>query len=81
MDSTINTVGDVVVVDYQLRDYEELIVRASQWKLRMRLLTCGDEAIRFSKALFDGLWLINVQLPDMTGVDLLRFIRERDPNA
>ena len=81
MDKITNTTSDVVVVDPQPQDYETLVLGASQWNLRIRLFTSGDEAIRAPTALFDGLWVVNMQLPDMSGVDLLLLVRERDPNA
>jgi DNA-binding response OmpR family regulator len=81
MDSTINAVSDVIIVDPKLQDYEQLIVVAAEWNIRTCLLRCGEEALRVYTALFDGLWLINTRIPDMSGVDLLQSIRERDPYA
>ncbi|MCH2115644.1 MAG: response regulator [Pirellulales bacterium] len=81
MDSTINAVSDVIVVDPNLQDYKQFTEVAAKWKIRTSLLRSGEEALRVYRALFDGLWLINTRIPDMAGVDLLQLIRERDPYA
>lgn len=81
MNSITTLTSDVVVVDQHPRDYVNLIAGAARRKLRIRLFKSGDEAIHSASVFFDGLWLINTRLPDMSGIDLLRLIRERDPTA
>ncbi|MCA9232291.1 MAG: response regulator [Planctomycetales bacterium] len=74
-------VSNIVVVDSQPQDYETLIARASDWSYQFQVFTSGSQAMQASLALFDGLWLINTRLSDMSGIELLLLIRERDPNA
>lgn len=81
MDSIICATSDVLVVDPRPQDYEKLVSSESHRNLRIQFVTSGDEALRSATAFFDRLWLINTRLPDMTGVDLLLLIRDRNPNA
>lgn len=69
-------VSNIVVVDSQPQDYETLIARASDWSYQFQVFTSGSQAMQASLALFDGLWLINTRLSDMSGIELLLLIRE-----
>ena len=73
--------GNVIVVDPQPEDYTEIVSSVDERQLRLHLFATGDEAIRSSAATWCELWLVNMQLPDMTGIELMSLIRERDPQA
>jgi len=81
MKNNLGTICDVIVVDPKPQDYEKLVSSQSPRDLQIRFMTSGDEALRSATRIFDGLWLINTRLPDMTGVNLLMLIHQRDPKA
>jgi len=68
---------DLVVVDSQPQDYQSLLTKLSCWRVRCHLYFTGDEAFRRAGVSTTDLWLINTQLPDMQGVELLQLVRQR----
>ena len=68
---------DLVVVDSQPEDYQSLLAELSCWRVHCHLYSTGDEALRRTGVSTTGPWLINTQLPDMQGVELLKLVRQR----
>lgn len=72
MKSTQLRLRRIIVVDPKVDDYEPLLAWTPLW-----LFTTGDAALRAYDPLALRLWMINVQLPDVSGIGLLTLIRAR----
>ena len=81
MPTTIMKTKDLLVVDLRPDDYLQLAAEVDAAEYRFLYATCGDEALRIPRKSLFGLWLINIDLPDMSGLDLLALVRSRDPGA
>ena len=66
--------GRLVIVDPRLDDYRELVEPARKHLLRLTLTTTGSNALRLVPSFADAMWLLNPQLPDMNGLDLLEML-------
>jgi len=64
----------LVIVDPLLDDYRDLVGPARQHLLRLTLTTTGSNALRLVPSFADAVWLLNPQLPDMDGLDLLEML-------
>jgi DNA-binding response OmpR family regulator len=71
----------VVIADKKLDDYGALIVELSERGVRVGLFSTGEEALRAANGNAATLWVVNVNLPDMTGVALLKLVRRRLPRS
>jgi DNA-binding response OmpR family regulator len=71
----------VVVADKTLDDYGPLVVELSERGMRVGLFSTGEEALRAASGNAATLWVVNVKLPDMTGVALLKLVRRRLPRS
>ena len=71
----------VVVADTKLEDYGPLVVELSERGVRVGLFSTGEEALRAAGGNAATVWLVNVNLPDMSGVGLLKLVRRRLPRA
>ncbi|HEX6961043.1 MAG TPA: response regulator [Lacipirellula sp.] len=60
------------MVDLNVDDYQPLLASTP-----LRLFATGDAALRVYEPHVPSLWMINVQLPDMSGIGLLTLIRAR----
>jgi DNA-binding response OmpR family regulator len=65
----------VVIADKKLDDYGALVVELSERGVRVGLFSTGEEALRAANGNPATLWVVNVKLPDMTGVALLKLVR------
>ena len=72
---------NVIIVDPQPNDYSELLPVAERRKSRVDFFTTGDAALRNAKAKPRTCWLINLRLPDMSGLDLYELLRNRTAGA
>lgn len=68
------TLFDLFVVDSRPQDYDALIPAAEAESFATHVATSGEDALRLPRRTSSGLWLINTQLPDMAGVDLLSLL-------
>jgi DNA-binding response OmpR family regulator len=68
---------DLVVVDANLDDYDLLAGECHRQGNRIRLCPTGEHALQAAVASSSTLWMINVRLPDMTGIHLLGLVRRR----
>lgn len=81
MPTTTSQATNLLVVDPCPDDYQELATELRSADYQLQFANCGDEALRASNVSPAGLWLINFQLPDMTGLELLTHVRSRNPDA
>ncbi|QDS98073.1 response regulator [Adhaeretor mobilis] len=81
MPTTTSATTDIRVVDPRPDDYSQLAAELAASEVRIHIATSGEEALRLPAMTGVGLWLINFKLPDMTGVELLSQICERDRNS
>ena len=72
---------DVFVVDPQPVDYQPLATAMAADGFVFQFATSGNEALRFSPAGSARVWLVNIELPDMTGFDLCRLVHGRRAGA
>ncbi len=71
------TEAEIVVVDEHPGDYAELIDQLHDTGFRFRLVATGREALRLLPRNSAALWLVNVQLPDMSGFELFQSLHNR----
>ncbi len=71
----------VYVVDSRPQDYAELAKRFAEHELQLQIFGAGREALRSGAVQPPDLWIINLDLPDMSGPDLLAMLRWRSLGA
>jgi DNA-binding response OmpR family regulator len=67
----------LIVVDPNSADYDSLLADSH----RTVLLASGHEALQADAHRGAIVWMINVRLPDMPGVELLKLLRRRLPRC
>lgn len=77
MNSTIRRIDDLAIVDAAPHDYAPLLSGDRFDDLTCRRYTTGDAAIRDIDSTRATLWMVNLRLPDMTGVSFLQLLRQR----
>ena len=65
----------IAIVDSSPEDYIELLAAADRPGVSIHFLISGNDALRFARRYHSGLWVINSQLPDMSGFDLAEMLR------
>jgi DNA-binding response OmpR family regulator len=68
-------VGDLLIVDACPDDYVALVNQLERQEMQVSLFSSGEEALRANRVGHALLWIVNVRLPDMSGVSLLEHIR------
>lgn len=71
----------VFVVDANADDYSELRENMTQDGYRVEVCTSGRAALRHDPTNAPELWVVNMNLPDMSGPDLLSMLRWRYPGV
>ena len=71
----------VCVVDASPDDYETISHGVDEEGAKFVFKRTGRDALRLSPAANPELWIINMHLPDMSGVDLHSMIRARYPGV
>ena len=71
----------VCVVDTDFGDYSHLLAERKLRGLEWELIGSGREALRQLQRDPVTLWVINVQLPDMSGAELCQMIKSQNPSA
>jgi DNA-binding response OmpR family regulator len=69
--------SEVLVVDANLGDYDLVAGELKHDAVRLRLFSTGEDALRWAGTCASTLWVINIHLPDMSGISLLRHLRRR----
>lgn len=67
----------VCIVDNRPSDYRRLAHEVTDPMVRIVFFRTGQEALQMARATDATVWLINLQLPDMSGVDLQTMLRAR----
>jgi DNA-binding response OmpR family regulator len=68
---------DVVVVDANPEDYQPILAELAARRARVHLFETGEDAVRTPGAQPSTLWVMNMRLPDMSGIGLLSLVRRR----
>jgi DNA-binding response OmpR family regulator len=71
----------VVIADKNLDDFGPLVIELSERGVRVGLFSTGEDALRAANGNAATLWVVNVKLPDMPGVALLKLVRRRLPRS
>ena len=71
----------IIIVDSTPQDYNALLAAAGAPGVSIHFLVSGNDALRFVKRNPSGLWVINTQLPDVSGFDLAQMLRSVRPSA
>jgi len=71
----------ICVVDAQPVDYDGIAQTALTEDSRLQFVPSGRAALRVSPGVDPDLWIINMDLPDMSGLDLYPMIRSRFPGV
>ena len=80
MNQLIAINAELLIVDGHPGDYQHLETEANSQVARFSYATSGDEALQLPRITNQVLWFINFDLPDMSGVELLKVLREREPH-
>jgi DNA-binding response OmpR family regulator len=65
----------ITIVDSAPQDYVALLAAADAPGVSIHFLSSGNDALRFARRCHSELWVINSQLPDMSGFDLAEMLR------
>ena len=71
----------VVVVDANPHDYHNLADLISRADVEIRFVSSGNEALAACLTHMPALWIVNLDLPDMSGIDLRTMLRRRGIRA
>lgn len=77
MNITEQCLNDVIVVDAISGDYEQLIQELGGDCVRSAWYATGEDALRAASASASTVWIVNIRLPDMSGISFLRHLRRR----
>lgn len=81
MSSIAQQQAQIVVVDPFPSDYAELTAEAEAHGVAWKAYTCGSDLLR-SGDLRDVLcWIVQIELPDLGGVELLRMLSKCQPTT
>lgn len=71
----------ILVVDTRPDDYVSFAPWVKKNGIELRFVSSGKAALRAATEMNPALWLINVELPEMTGFDLLEMVRDKMGSA
>lgn len=71
--------SEVLIVDAQPDDYRRIASRPDQENVTFYFARSGHDALQLSQQSRVQTWLVNLHLPDMTGLELLDVVRGRYP--
>jgi len=77
MFESFDTGGRIVVVDSDPSSYGAILDAAARWQVSICFLPSGRAALRLPRQADDRLWIVNAQLPDISGFELLAVLQER----
>jgi DNA-binding response OmpR family regulator len=77
MNATTRRVDDLVVVDAAPDDYAPLFLDERLHDTPCRQFASGEAALQQLDSSLATLWMVNMRLPDMTGVNFLELLRQR----
>ncbi|NIL97658.1 MAG: response regulator [Planctomycetales bacterium] len=71
----------VYVVDPEPEGYQTLMQGVKGQQTRFEFVSSGRDALRRNAKARPDLWIINVRLPDMSGMDLQQMLHARNPDV
>ena len=77
MNSNLSRIDELIVVDAAPDDYLPLFDDERLRNLSYRRFATGEEALRQQELSRATLWMVNLRLPDISGVALLALLRQR----
>ena len=77
MNATTRRVDDLIVVDPAPDDYAPLFLDERLHHTPCRQFASGEAALQQLDSSLATLWMVNMRLPDMTGVNFLELLRQR----
>ena len=77
MSSLVRRVDDLVIIDASIEDYAPLFSDDLIAELSCRHFSTGEEALQRFVPSDATLWIVNVRLPDMSGIGFLHLARCR----
>lgn len=81
MTMTLRFQSKIVVADARPHDYQELALLAVKYGWHVHQLTSATAALRLTRSMAVDLYLVNTNLPDMSGFDLFEMLHDRVPAA
>jgi CheY-like chemotaxis protein len=72
---------DILVVDPRVEHYHAFSAAMSELGISYQSARDGHQALQFAARKPGRIWLANLQLPDMTGIELLRLVRAKRPTT
>lgn len=66
---------DLLVVDSEVEDYRKITAEFAEADITLQLVTDGHHALQVASGKDVRLWISNMYLPDMSGIELLRITR------
>jgi len=78
MSRPLESQSHIVVIDPRPHDYRDMTLLAGGYGWHIHFLTSGAAAIQFAPRGHPAVWMINVRLPDMSGLDLVEMLREQE---
>ena len=81
MEGLLRSQSHIVVVDRRPQDYRDLASLAGAHGWHVHLLTNAQAAMRFSRLAQADLWMISVNLPDISGFDLVEMLHPKLASA
>ncbi len=79
--SKLSTANVIMVIDPSETDYEPLKAAGQASGIGFTFLATADEALRSPAPAGVLAWMINMQLPDMSGLELYQLLRSRLANV
>src|SRR3989304_818836 len=67
----------VAVVDQHADDYADLLNSTQKSSIHWQFVSTGHEALRLARMQPVDLWMVNTQLPDMSGLDLCTMLKSQ----
>jgi DNA-binding response OmpR family regulator len=77
MNSSDRPVDELIVIDANSNDYDRLVDELGLVDMRINLFSNGEEALRATSAGASTVWIVNIRLPDMSGISFLALVRRR----
>jgi DNA-binding response OmpR family regulator len=77
MPSNVSRLDELIVVDANPEDYSSILAELVVRSARVHVFETGEEAVRTPGAQPSTLWMVNMRLPDMSGIGLLTLVRRR----
>ena len=81
MKNTCSRSLHVVVVDECPGDYTNFRPLVQSGEIELQFVTSGGDALRLSHRWLIHLWLINTQLPDLSGFDVVEMLQPMPPGT